>query len=277
MLNLISDRLADFTSTERRVGEWVLKHPRQAAASTLAEVANATGVSEPSVIRFCRRLGLDGFREFSRRLTEALSQPASYLHSAVAADDTTADVVTKVLDASIQALVSTRAELPSAAIDAAVNALTGARQIVFAGLGASGHVATDACHKFFRLGIPCSALIDPPSLLQFAAIAAPGDVIVIVSTRGAWHESIDATKLARKAGAVIIAVSEPRSPLARAADIVLPCRPAEDTSLYTPMSSRLAQLAVLDTLQVTLALALGEQATDRLRATKQVISSRHRA
>ena len=72
MLGQINQSLARLSRAERKVADWVLAHPREVAGSTLAEVARAAATSEPSVIRFCRRMGLSGFREFTLRLTEAL-------------------------------------------------------------------------------------------------------------------------------------------------------------------------------------------------------------
>ncbi len=270
----IENKLSEFTSAERRVADWVLGHPRQASAATLADVARAAGASEPTVIRFSRRLGLSGFRELSRWLAAEVSRPAGFVHRDVGPDDTIADVVSKVLDASIQALVDTRSEMPAESMRAAVELLGNARQIVFAGLGASGHVAGDACHKFFRLGIPASTVTDLPGILQLAAIVGPGDALVFVSARGAWDDLNDAAEHARQRGAAVIAVTDPDSGLARRATAVLECRLAEDTSVYTPMSSRLAQLALLDALQVSLALALGDAASERLEASKRAIANR---
>ena len=86
MLAQIEAQLPAFSRAERSVARWVLAHPRQAARATLAEISGACGTSEPTVIRFCRRLGLSGFRELTLGLTEALSQPASLVHRAVSAD-----------------------------------------------------------------------------------------------------------------------------------------------------------------------------------------------
>jgi RpiR family carbohydrate utilization transcriptional regulator len=274
MLARIHERLDSLSPAEGRVANWVIAHPRQAAEATLAEVARASGASEPTVIRFCRHVGLDGFRDLSRRLTETLSRPTGYLYHDVGADDTTADAVLKVVDTSIQALVDLRAGLVDMPFETAVEALVDARQIVFAGLGASGHVAGDACHKFFRLGIPCSALTDLPGILQFAAIAGDSDVVLFISSRGAWRDIAEAAALAGQRGASVVALTDPGSPLAEAAAIVLPCRSVEDTSVYTPMSSRLAHLAVLDAVHVALALALGRPASENLRASKSVILGR---
>ncbi len=271
MLNRIQQQAAHLSRAERRVADWLLAHPRQAADATLAEVARECGASEPTVIRFCRRVGLSGFRELTIRLTEALSRPERYVHRDVTADDATADAVSKVLDAAISSLLDMRAQLSSMPVDEAAAMLLDARQIIFIGLGASGHVAVDACHKFFRLGTPCSAHTDTPSILQAAAITGPGDVLVIVSHLGGWPELDRAAASARENGAMVIALTNPASRLARIATLVFGWDPHEDTSVYTPMSSRLAQLALLDALYVAFALSLGDAAADKLRRSKDAL------
>ena len=128
-------------------------------------------------------------------------------------NDAVPDAVSKVIDASIQTLVDARALLSMMPFEQTVAAMQAARQLVFIGLGASGHVASDACHKYFRLGIPCSALTDGPGIAQFAAIAAPHDVLVFISTNGAWHDSARAAAVAVNRGATVIALTDPMSRL----------------------------------------------------------------
>lgn len=271
MLTEISASLPDLSRAEKRVAEWVLEHPKTAAGATLAEVSRACGTSEPTVLRFCRRVGISGFRELGIRLTEALSHPLSYVHRDVRPNDASSDALIKVMDASIQSLIDMRARLSAMPVDRAVAAMLKARQIAFAGLGASGQVARDACHKYFRLGVPCTTLHDTPMILQFAAIAQPRDVIVMLSHSGRWREFAQAADLAKSHGATVIAITNPASELARSASLLFPCDPVEDTNVYTPMSSRLAQLALLDAMLVALALASGEQAAENLRASKNAL------
>ena len=273
MLHEIDDAIPDLTRAERAVAEWVLKHPRQAKDATIADVARAAGTSEPTVVRFCRRVGVDGFRDFKLRLAEAVSRPGSYVHKVVNPDDTVEEAVTKVLDHSIEALCDLRARLAALPFEAVLAALARARQIVFAGLGASGQVARDAHQKFFRLGIPCSTATDTPMLLQMAAIAESDDVFVTVSHTGRWPAVVQATRLAASRGATTVALTDPRSPLGDAAGIVLGSRVEEDTNIFTPMTSRLAQLAVLDALQVVLAVRLGAGAEERLRLSKKALAA----
>jgi RpiR family carbohydrate utilization transcriptional regulator len=272
MYDLIKDRLDTLSPAERRVAEWIIEHPRRATRTTLAELAEACGSSEPTVIRFCRRFGLRGFRELAPQLSEALSHPIAYIHHDVTADDLPRDAAVKVVDASIQALFRLRSELAVMPIEPAIQALAAARQLVFVGLGASGHVARDACHKFFRLGIPATALADTPSILQYAAIADPSDVMTVISSSGRWPDLARAAASARRRGATLLAITEPAAALAAEADILLPCRAREDTSVYTPMSSRLVHLAILDALQVGLALAIGQPAVDKLKLSKSALS-----
>lgn len=271
MLVLIEERLPDLSRAEQRVARWVLEHPRQAADATLADVAAKVGTSEPTVIRFCRHVGLEGFREFTLRMTEALSRPAIYVHRDVSEDDTTSDAVSKVMDASIRTLIDIRARATSMPFDKAAVVLSAARQIVFGGVGASGHVADDACNKFFRLGIPCVALTNMPSLLQYSATLTSADSLILISHSGRWPELLRAANLARGGGSSVIAVTNPLSELAGLADILFPCTAVEDASVYTPMSSRLAHLALLDALQVALALKLGDKAVDHLKRSKAAL------
>jgi RpiR family carbohydrate utilization transcriptional regulator len=271
MLSQISRAIPDLSRAEKRVASWVLEHPKQATSATLAHIASECGTSEPTVIRFCRRMGLGGFRELGVRLAESLSVPGSYVHRDVNPDDSISDAAIKVLDASIQSLSEMRAQLSSMPIDTAAKAMAASRQIAFAGLGASGHVARDACHKFFRLGIPCSSLLDTPMILQFAAIAEPDDVLVLLSHSGRWQEFAQAANIARERDATVIAITNPDSDLADSASILFPCRVIEDTNVFTPTSSRLGQLALLDALLVALALTLGSGATERLRLSKDAL------
>ena len=271
MLARINQTLPELSPSERQVAEWIVAHPKEAVQSTLAQVALHCGTSEPTVIRFCRRVGLQGFRELGIRLTESLSSPVRYVHRDVHPDDSSSDAAIKVMDASIRSLIDMKSRLSDMPLDEAVAALATARQIAFAGLGASGHVAGDACHKFFRLGIPCSTLTDAPMILQFSAIAEPNDVLVLLSHTGRWPEFARAARIATGRGATVIAITNASSDLAAAASILFSAPVIEDTSVFTPMSSRLAQLALLDAIHVALALIRGPSASDRLRRSKDAL------
>lgn len=271
MLQTIEGRLAHLSRAELKVGQWILAHPREALHAAVADVASAANTSQPTVIRFCRSIGVSGFRELKIRLAESIGRPASYLHRDVNPDDTTGEAAGKVLDRAIQSLVDLRSTLNALPLNQAVVTLAKARQIVFVGSGASGHVAHDACHKFFRLGMPCISVHDVPTMLQYSAIAGARDVFVMISQTGRSTGVVQAAAAAHAAGADVIAITDATTPLAAAAKILLTLPSPEDASVFTPMSSRLAQLALLDTLQVALALQMGPASETKLLRSKQAL------
>ena len=265
-------RATHLTPAESRVGEWLQDHSRQAAAMTIAEVARAVGVSEPTVIRFCRSLGIGGFRELRGLLIGLSHQPESYLHRDVVVGDQAGVAVTKVMESCVRALVDASQHIADMPVEPVVEVMANSRQLIFCGLGASGHVARDAHHKFFRLGIPTTIATDPQTILQYAAIARPDDTFIVISHTGRWPDMLTAMEEARARGAVVIALTAPGSPIALAATWLLASHTREDTSHFTPMSSRLVNLTLLDGLQVALALRLGPPAEERLRQTKTILA-----
>ncbi len=275
MLTEIQSAVATLSPAERTVADWVLAHPRGVTEATIADVARETGVSEPTVVRFCRSIGARGFRDLKLRLAESVGRRQSLAHSDVATDDDVQTTVRKVMDRSIHALQDVRETCSSMPFEAAVEAMAAARQIVFVGLGASGDVARDACQKFFRLGLPCATATDAPAILQYGAIAGSSDLFVAISRSGRWRSLATAMQRAADTGAAVVALTSQGSTLARLATHTFRVDVEEDANLYTPMSSRLAQLTVLDALQVALALRLGDAADKRLRASKQAIVDNH--
>lgn len=271
MLDRLEQLRDQLSPAERRVADFILAHPRDVLTSNLADLANRAGTSEPTVVRLSRRAGAGGFSDLKLRLAEALSRPSTYLHRDVGPGDGLADAVMKVMDRSAQALLSLRERIASYPFPAALPLMTDARQWIFCGLGASGIVAQDACHKFFRLGVPSVAWTDTPTILQAASIAGPGDVLLVVSHTGRWPRLAAAQAQALQQGAAVLAFTQAESPMAKAATLCFPHEIDEDTSVYTPMSSRLAQLALLDALQVAVALSLGEAAGRNLKTSKQAL------
>lgn len=270
----LAAKQSEFSKSEAKVANWILENSAEAIHASLQFVSSRAEVSEPTVIRFCRSMGLDGFRDLKTQLIASLQSSDTYLHHDVSVDDSASSAATKVLESSVNALVDLRKQIFAMPFDPAADLISSARQIVFVGLGASGHVVTDACHKFFRLGIPCVTALDTPTILQQASVCQTGDVIVAVSLTGTWDEMNDAMQIAKLRGAKVVAITIPVAPLAELSDLLFPCQPNEDTNVYTPMSSRLAQLTLLDALQVSVALSMGQIAEDNLRSAKAALTNR---
>ena len=270
-LTEVRKHLDSFSRAESKVANWILANPKLTVDSSVQFVAGEAKVSDPTVIRFCRSMKLSGFKALKTELISSLHKSESHFHHDVGPADSTAEASVKVLESAIRTLVEMRNQISYAPFKEAAQLIVNARQLIFCGFGASGYVARDVRHKFFRLGIPCSTVLDSPSVLQQAAIAGPKDVYIAISHTGKWPALVDGMALAKSKGANVIVLSDPDSPLASVGSLVIDCHPIEDTNVYTPMNSRLAQLTLLDALQVCVALEMGEPAEENLMATKRAL------
>jgi RpiR family carbohydrate utilization transcriptional regulator len=95
----------------------------------------------------------------------------------------------------------------------------------------------------------------------------PQDVVVAISSTGRTIDLISSVELAREAGAGVIAITAPSSPLARLASVPIEISVDEDTDVYTPMTTRLAQLAIIDALSVGVAMRQGPELIEKLERT----------
>jgi len=189
------------------------------------------------------------------RLSLARDLPsAQYIHEAVAEQDSPVQVMGKIFSTSQEALGNTLNKIDMNVFDQAVNILTHARRIEFYGSGGSGSVARDAHHKFFRLGVPCIAYEDSHMQVMSAALLASDCVVIAISATGSSRDVIDSIQIAKKSGAQTIGITgREKSPLGRICDHNLSVYSKETAIWLAPMSTRIAQLVLLDALFVSVA------------------------
>ncbi|MEA4884849.1 MAG: MurR/RpiR family transcriptional regulator [Clostridia bacterium] len=244
--------LATLPPSEQRVALRVLEHPRKVVQSTITELARECDVSESTVVRFCKNLGLDGYKEFRIAIAQELGALIPEL--VVGELDTAREMGTlaeSVFSNNIRALQATLNSLDYEAVNRAIDALASARRVDFYGAGPSSVVAMDAYIKFMRIGLSTGYNSNAHLQAVSAAVLTPLDVAVGISYSGSTRDTIDALTIARNTGATTVAVTNFHDmPICDAADIVI-CTSA-DESLFQggAMASRTAQLAVIDLIFV---------------------------
>jgi RpiR family carbohydrate utilization transcriptional regulator len=251
----------------------VLRDPAAILPLRIADLARQTGVSEPTVIRFCRALGFDGFQSFKLQLAQFLGSSGNYVQFSVSEGDSVADVNRKVFDSTIGSLLSVRDEMDPVALEAAIAALSSASRVEFYGFGASGSVAIDAQHKFFRLQVFAAAYTDPHIQHMSAISLTKGDVVVAISQSGRSKALIQSVNLAREAGATIIGLVPRDTPLAGLCDLPIHINVEESELVYTPVSSRIAHLVVIDVLAMGVARYRSAQLKDHLKQLNRSLRS----
>lgn len=258
--------------SEQKVAAVVLADPHRVLTSTIGEAAEAAGVSQPTVVRFCNAVGCEGFQDFKLRLAQSLALGQSATHSVILETDSTAAVLGKIVDYTLTSLDWARHHLDAPALERAVSILQAARRIEFFGFGASGIVARDAQQKFPLFGVPCGAQIDTHQQIMTASLLAPGDVAVVISNTGTTRSILEVARLARARGAAVIGLTGSRSPLLEHCDVALVVETLENTHVHTPTISRIAALVVIDVLSTAVALRRGEAHSRELGRMKRELS-----
>lgn len=273
ILETISALHADLRKSERRVADAVLDSPSVALKCTMAQLAALAGVSEPTVMRFCNAIGIDGFQAFKIELAQALALGLPPTHSAITTEDSPELLISKVFDHTITSLDRARRNLDPAQIERAIVSIDQAKSLFFLGYGASGIIAQDAQQKFPLFGIPCEAYVDGHQQFMAASMSGPGSICVAISNTG-WTEGIlVAAETARERGCTVIGIAGQESPLLTIADIPLLVATFEDTDVFTPTTSRLAALAVIDILATGVALRKSSGHLQRLNEMKHQLSN----
>lgn len=269
LLEDIQSRLETLNKSERKVAEAILRDPSAATRYSIAALARAADVSEPTVNRFCRGFSATGFPDFKIRLAQSIATGTPYIGQNIEPDDTVAEFADKIMLSTIASLDKARQALDPKALATAIDYLIQAKQINFFGMGGSASVALDAQHKFFRFNIPVMSYDDALMQRMVAAGSNVGDVIVLISYTGRTRETVDIAQLARANGATVIGITNPDSPLAEICTVVLGVTAPEDTEVYMPMSSRIIHLTVIDILATGVTLKRGADFLGHLKKIKE--------
>lgn len=260
-----SDKLS---KSDLKIAEVVLHDPQAAIHYSIARLATEAGVSEPTVNRLCRKLGCNGYPDFKLKLAQEISRGSHLFSENMEASDDTHTVINKVLSSIEQSVRSIGQATSAVSIEEATDLLLGSKSIYFFGMGASGPVALDAQHKFARFGIPVVAHTDFINQRMICSMLTPEDTAVFISYTGRTSAIIESAELANRSGARTIGLTRSGSPLAKYCRVVLNAVTAEDTDLFTPMTSRIIHLALVDILATKLALELGDQVEKNIRLIK---------
>ncbi|WP_435737594.1 MurR/RpiR family transcriptional regulator [Cellulosimicrobium sp. PMB13] len=274
----IRQALPTLRPAEVRIAEAVLDDPASVVGKTITELAAHVGTSQATVVRFCRAVGYAGYPEFRIDLAQATSrraveqERANVAHGEIDPDDTVQDVVEKIAFHEARTIEETARALDLEALEAVAAAVAAAPRIDLFGVGSSGLTAQDLAQKLQRIGLVCFASQDPHVQLQSAALLGPGAVALGVSHSGLTVETNHALRIAHERGATTVAVTNfPESPLVEHADLVLTTTARETQFRSGALSSRIAQLALVDFLFVRVAQRLFDRTTENLRATYEAV------
>lgn len=260
-----------FSSTERGVAERILAEPHLVADLSVHELAQKTFASPSTIVRMCSHTGYSGYKAFRRAVTLELAQREQTLRSnqkEIQHSDSLEQIIDKITYANVRSLEETRDLMDVDVLHSCVEVLRRARVIYLFGLGASQCAAKDAYLKFLRLNKLCIINEDWHSQLVQSLNAAAQDAALVFSYSGVTEEVITCMKNLKRSGTPMIAITRYiQSPVSDLATYCLYTAANESLFRSGAMSSRMAQLNVVDILFTALANADYQQSLPQLSRT----------
>lgn len=272
-LGKIRSYYARLSEKEKKIADYILSNPEGIIHSTINEVAEDLNVADATVFRFCKRIGFKGYQSMKIALASEVITPIQQIHEEINETDDEKTITKKIFQSNIQTLENTLHLLDGSSIKNAVNLLTQANKIEFYGTGGSSVIAMDAFHKFIRTGTRVFAFIDSHFQLMSASQLTEKDVAVVISHSGTNKDTINILKTAKRNGAKTIGITGyPKSPLGQDADVSLYTSSEETEYRSEALSSRIAQLSIIDALYVNVMIMKKEQAKHSLERVRDAIS-----
>lgn len=287
ILPRLESMMDSMTRSEVRIAKRILAAPDEFVRSSVRSVASDLGVSEPTILRFCRAVGCEGFKDLKFRLiqelalSQAMSDQAERASKAAVpggpALRSPGPDEDRVFETIIEALTRTRDALVYEDLLKSAQAIAKAGRVVIYGIGgSSAALAAEAHNRLFRLNIPVMVFTDGYTQRMSAAILAEGDVALFISSTGRPRELQESLELAKYYKATCIAITDRETPLGRDSDLCLHVGlAAVGVEEIQPNPMRFAQLFVIDRLAYSVASVLGEQAHVALRRMRGSVAWLH--
>ena len=265
-------RYGTFSKTEKKVADFLMNDPDGILPLYITEVAQKCNTSEATIVRFAKKLGFEGYQQLKIAIAkEAKSRP---LNEKINKTDRADDIFQKICDDIYCSLEKTKTVLDGKNLRKCCKTILSANNIVILGLGNSASVATDAAHKMFRLGLNAHAFTDNHMQAIAAAHTDKNSVVIGISHSGRTKDVIQAMQLAKENGATTVAITNfEKSPIFKVSDIILHTVSDETNYRILGLSSRIAQLAIIDTIYSYLVCRL-ESAQERIAETEIALKNK---
>lgn len=284
MVNLleweITKNYRNLRPSEQKVADYLLRCPEDPESLTLTEVSAGAGVSQPTVLRFAKAMGYDGFKELKAAVMEDRirrkmeTEDFSPLYGfPIGKDDLITEVPAKVIGTTIHVMQEILKSISMKEFIHAVDLIVGADSIAIYGVENSLCTVQDLRTKLLYLGLKCQSSADAYLQQIGAANLTDKDVLIGISYSGSSRSTVEVMHIGKKAGAKTIAITNfEDAPISKYADVVI-CTSTEQFLYGDAIYSRSSQLAVVDMLYMGVILSDYEKYTKVLDKNSKMINN----
>lgn len=274
VMALIRTKYKTLSQSQVRVADYVSANPDKVMLLSLFDLATACGVSEPTVIRFLRKLGYTSYHVFRVAVAQnATVDTDKALYSDVVPSDSSKDVMQKVLSSTKCALDDLQQILSPESLEKTCELILQARQVFVVGVGASYAIAFDLYHKLLKLGITAYSSNDAHLINILCRNLTPDSLLIAISHSGESREILAGVSIAKESGCPLCAITSfPSSNLAKKSTVTLVSSSLETSYRSDAMTSRIIQLCIIDMLYIRLALLGGKSMLERISASRLAVA-----
>jgi RpiR family transcriptional regulator, carbohydrate utilization regulator len=283
LLERIQQHYGSLRPSERIVADFLRTHAGERLDSSITQLGRQLGVSEATISRVSRALGYEGYPDMKLSLAQSSATRATAfpnLPRGLSETDSIIATSAKLAHALSHSIAETQRLLDADRIERAVAAIEKAQKTVFVGVGGAASICQEAVHMFIKAGIEAESHADGYTQTIIAATMNPQRVMIGISHTGHTETVAEAMRMARRRGSPTIAItSDPKSPVADAADTVLATwhHSSNEIPLYGDfLEGRMCQLFLVDLIYLSLVFRSGERAKANLDATAAALTEHYR-
>jgi RpiR family carbohydrate utilization transcriptional regulator len=274
-LTRIKSLYPDISTAERSVADYILGKPEEIYRLNIKQLASKSAVSLPTVHRFARRLGFEGFKDFKVALIRDIGV-GLYFSPDDIDQNSTKGIASSLFDKEVSNLRETLANLDYRALEQAAEALGSADRILFFAVSSSVPTAMDFYWKFTMAGFSCFHSPDIYTQTIAATGSRKNDVAVGISFSGGSREVVDCMRIAKQNGSSTVCITTfVNSPITRYSGIRLFTAPVKALYQKIDLPSKISHTAILDVVYLLVLLRDKSRASKYIsRAEEELLSHR---
>ena len=272
----LQSHYSSLRKSEKKIADYLQQNSQYRLDMSITDFAKILDVSEATVSRFCRAVGFRGFQDLKLSLATSINAAEEFqnIPQDIHQTDSTAEIGRKLADTLSSAIAETQRSLGMDDIDAAVDALVHAKQIMLYGIGGSSIIVYAAHHLFAKAGLSCGVYADGYMQTVTASMMNTEGVALGVSNTGMSKHVVDALEIASSKGATTIGITSNRNSVLAQTSTVCLVTPSgnRDIPLYGgSIEAKVCQLYILDLLYLGVLFKLGNITKRNLKETAKAL------
>lgn len=279
MANIL-DRIAsetELTKSERKLASIILKNPAAVVNENIADLAKRACVSEPSVCRFCKRFGADGFPAFKLLLSSLVSSSDIKKVDGIKSGDSVSDVISKSIGKARSQLLNLERNIDESLISRVIDVISQSRRLIILALGLSEFIAKDIHSRMLQFGFVTEVYTDRMSQELAVATLHSSDVALVICSSGEHPDLINIVKSVKQNGAVSVVLTSDETKFKENASLVVSVTdkisPDDESYFDNRVSLLLLSQIIVSGVSLRRALAVNANKDKLLSARKKIYNT----